>query len=242
MSIRPVLIGARAEVNAQIDVYDTPHVHFILSAMPRGGFSGGVVISERDMALGVVTRSLLAGNHPTELGFMTVVGVEPIYNCLADFKLLPDCQAEGWDEFWNTSTLWFTHPQEPSNDAAEPERTGTVIEAGDPEEMEKLERLLNVSQVAASLEVFDDGKRAALIMKCQDDDTLQQELFMLVETELSGYDLVQSTGPTGRRFDIQNWDQLAGDRTLAAARAVSGRLVQSGYVPQLGPPGGENLL
>jgi hypothetical protein len=95
MTRHPVLIGARAEVNAAIDLYDVPYSHIVLSSMPRGGFSGGPAISEHDVALGVVTRSLDMNNNPPELGFMAVLGVDPIYALLAEHKLLPDCQLEG---------------------------------------------------------------------------------------------------------------------------------------------------
>jgi hypothetical protein len=98
------LVGTRAEVNAMIDRYDAPHVHFVLSAMARGGFSGGLVLSEYGYALGMVTSSLYSGDNSTELGYITAIGVEPLYVCLSEHKLLRDCQAEDWDEFWNTYT------------------------------------------------------------------------------------------------------------------------------------------
>ena len=97
----PYLVSARAEVNANIDIPAFPHVHFILSAMPRGGFSGGLVYSEYGILLGMVTQSLLNDGAPEQLGFFTAISVEPMYVCLADNKLLPECQAEGWDGLWD---------------------------------------------------------------------------------------------------------------------------------------------
>ena len=41
-----VLVGATGEVNATIDRYNAPYVHFVVSPAPRGGFSGAPVISE----------------------------------------------------------------------------------------------------------------------------------------------------------------------------------------------------
>jgi Trypsin-like peptidase domain len=67
------LVCAKAEVNAVIDLAIMPHVHFVLSAMPRGGFSGGVAISEYGFLLGVITQSLVRND---ESGFFTVVSVE----------------------------------------------------------------------------------------------------------------------------------------------------------------------
>lgn len=90
----PHLVAARAEVNAQVDLRSAKHVHFILSAMPRGGFSGGLAVTENEFALGVVTCSLLSDNKESELGFFTVLSVEPIYTCLAAHKMLPACQGE----------------------------------------------------------------------------------------------------------------------------------------------------
>ena len=84
MASETILIGARAEVNALADLYHTPYGHFVLSAMPRGGFSGGVAISEHDVALGVITNSLIPDHNPSELGFMAVLGVEPIYVALSE--------------------------------------------------------------------------------------------------------------------------------------------------------------
>ncbi|MGD9620606.1 MAG: trypsin-like peptidase domain-containing protein [Mycolicibacterium sp.] len=101
---RASLIGTHAEVNAMIDRCDTPHVHFVLSAMARGDFSGGPVLSvgEYGYALGMVTSLTAPGSHPAELGYMAAIGVEPLYACLAEHMLLPDCQADGWDDLWNT--------------------------------------------------------------------------------------------------------------------------------------------
>lgn len=106
-------MGARAEINAVVDLVDAPHVHMVISAMPRGGFSGGPVWSEQGFALGLVTRSLITGSDQLELGFMTMLSVEPIHQCLADARLLPDGQAEGWDDFWNTETILLSPPDLP---------------------------------------------------------------------------------------------------------------------------------
>jgi hypothetical protein len=67
-------------------------VHFLLSAMPRGGFSGGVAISEFGFALGIITESLLSDNKPPELGFFAATSIECIYECLDAHKILPRCQ------------------------------------------------------------------------------------------------------------------------------------------------------
>jgi hypothetical protein len=97
---KPHLVAARAEVNAQIDLRDRRHVHFVLSAVPRGGFSGGPVITEGGYALGLVTSSLVRDGNVAEFGFFTAISVEPIYECLAQHQMLPAIQAEGWGDLW----------------------------------------------------------------------------------------------------------------------------------------------
>jgi hypothetical protein len=100
MTTEPHLVAARAEVNAVVDLPGVP-VHFILSSMPRGGFSGGLALSEYGFGLGVITRSVLFDGAPAELGFMAVLGVEPIFTCLADGKMVPQVQREGWGGLWD---------------------------------------------------------------------------------------------------------------------------------------------
>ncbi len=68
------------------------HVHFVLSAMPRGGFSGGLVLAEQEYVLGVVTDSLLVNDQARELGFFTALSVEAILQCLPGTALLPSQQ------------------------------------------------------------------------------------------------------------------------------------------------------
>jgi len=86
---RPLLLAARGEVNAVVDLIGGQHPHFILSVTARGGFSGGVVLSEWNFALGLVTQSLVKNSLPEELGYLTVLTIEPIYQCLADNDFMP---------------------------------------------------------------------------------------------------------------------------------------------------------
>jgi hypothetical protein len=92
MTSRPHLVAAQAQINAQVARRDVPHPHFILSTTARGGFSGGVVIHEKGMGLGVVTSSLLERPGSPESGFMAVLSVEPIYRCLIQHDRLPSVQ------------------------------------------------------------------------------------------------------------------------------------------------------
>ncbi|HEY4311098.1 MAG TPA: serine protease [Pirellulales bacterium] len=89
----PILIAAKAQVNAVVDLRSTKSpVHFILLAIPRGGFSGGVAISEYGFALGVITQSLLGDNLPAELGYFATTSIEAIYECLDHHQILPKFQ------------------------------------------------------------------------------------------------------------------------------------------------------
>ena len=103
----PHLMAARGEVNALVDLRHAKHVHFIVSTMPRGGFSGGVVLTQGGEALGVVTQSLVVDNQPEQLGYMAVLTVEPIYNCLAVNRLMPQALAKQWEDFWNLKSINF---------------------------------------------------------------------------------------------------------------------------------------
>lgn len=89
----PILIAAKAQVNAVADLRSTKSpVHFIMSAIPRGGFSGGVAISEYGFALGVITQSLLGGNLPAELGYFASTSIEAVHGCLDHHGILPKFQ------------------------------------------------------------------------------------------------------------------------------------------------------
>lgn len=92
-----ILVAARGQINAVVDLTDMQHVHFIVSTMARGGFSGGVVLSEWGVAMGVVTSSLLKSDKPEELGNMTVLSVEPVLECLGEHGLLSPADAKLWD-------------------------------------------------------------------------------------------------------------------------------------------------
>jgi len=90
-SQQPLLISSKCEINAIVDKYTGGHPHFILSSMARGGFSGGPALSENGFVLGLATESLISNNQPTELGYLSVMSVEGIYNCIAHHKIVPEC-------------------------------------------------------------------------------------------------------------------------------------------------------
>ena len=98
MSSSPELIGAKAEIHTYLVPRHSPHVHFILSATPRGGFSGGVAIHENGDALGVITNSLVENGSPPETGFFGVLSIEPICVCLEATGLFPEIQKKHHDQ------------------------------------------------------------------------------------------------------------------------------------------------
>lgn len=105
MTNEPTLVAARAQVNAVIDPRHAPSVHFVLSAMARGGFSGGPALIDGYL-LGLVTESLMRNGQPAELGYFTVISVEPIFNCLHKHKLLPHAQiADFGTSIWDDGLL-----------------------------------------------------------------------------------------------------------------------------------------
>ncbi|WP_461373707.1 S1 family peptidase [Candidatus Aquicultor sp.] len=83
------LVAVEGEVNAIIDKYNVPHPHFIISTIPRGGFSGGPVISEYGFLLGVLTESLVENNKDAETGFASAISIEPLLNLLYENRIMP---------------------------------------------------------------------------------------------------------------------------------------------------------
>lgn len=107
-SHQPLLISSKCEINAIVDKYTGGHPHFILSSMARGGFSGGPALSENGFVLGVATESLVINNQPTELGYLSVMSVEGIYNCIAHHKIVPECINIQWDGYWNKESRFYS--------------------------------------------------------------------------------------------------------------------------------------
>ena len=72
----PNQVVASGQVNAVIDVRHSGYVHFVLSTMARGGFSGGVALTVSGFALGLVTESLGTGESLVETGYMSILSIE----------------------------------------------------------------------------------------------------------------------------------------------------------------------
>jgi hypothetical protein len=104
MSQSPVLVAARAEIHTYVFPRHARALHFILSATPRGGFSGGVAIHEDGYVLGVVTSSMVESGQAPELGFFAVLSIEAIVGCLAQHNLLPELQKKNFDDLHGFDT------------------------------------------------------------------------------------------------------------------------------------------
>lgn len=109
LSNRNAIVCTRAEVNAVVDPYIGRHPRFIVSAMARGGFSGAPCLSEADFLLGMVISSSVKDHAPEELGYMTVLTVEPILECLAANRLMSKDLAETWDGLFTSQTIYLNH-------------------------------------------------------------------------------------------------------------------------------------
>ena len=72
------------QINAVVRVRHSPVLHFIASAMARGGFSGGVVLDQSGLALALVTESLGQGDMPVETGYMSLLSIEPALDLAAE--------------------------------------------------------------------------------------------------------------------------------------------------------------
>lgn len=92
----PTLVTIRAQVNAIIDQYSmagqNPPPLYVLSGIPRGGFSGAPMIVEAgdsSFVLGVVTTALVSNHNAPETGFMAAVTIESVLQLLYENRLYP---------------------------------------------------------------------------------------------------------------------------------------------------------
>ncbi len=86
------LVVDRVSVNAVVDTYRDRYVRFVVSGVPRGGFSGGPVWHEWNFVLGMITESLEYQGHRPDMGYLTVLSVESLRECLEQHGLMPDGQ------------------------------------------------------------------------------------------------------------------------------------------------------
>lgn len=79
----PSQVATLGQINAVVRVRHSSVLHFIASAMARGGFSGGPVLDASGKAVALVTESLGHGEAPTETGYMSLLSIEPAVDLAA---------------------------------------------------------------------------------------------------------------------------------------------------------------
>ena len=101
-SSSPVLLCAKAEVNASFVTYFDNQRVLIVSCLGRGGFSGGPALTPPHHCLGVVTRAMVKDGLPEELGFMAVVSPWPVLELLNHNDIMPQyLRKEMWQPHCN---------------------------------------------------------------------------------------------------------------------------------------------
>jgi len=168
------LVAARAEINAVVTLTLSPKVQFVVSALPRGGFSGGLALSEYDFALGVVSSSLTMNHEAAELGFMAVISVEAIYECLAAHKLLPEVQKQGWDDFWNTDNWDYVIDTEHG-----------------------------MAELVADVSPHDDGKRVYVGLYCRELVAMNEGLKAIARSSHGNQTEVEKTSDMHARITLE---------------------------------------
>lgn len=81
------MFALSGEVSAITEDYKREDRSFIISNLPRGGFSGGPVISEYGMLMGLAANSRVDINCALERGFFCAVSTGPIYELLKEAGL-----------------------------------------------------------------------------------------------------------------------------------------------------------
>lgn len=92
----PTLVTIATQINGIVDQYyyqgQLPPPCYILSGIPRGGFSGAPMLvdfGEDSFVMGIVTSSLYKNDEPLETGFMAAVTIESLLDTLHFHKLYP---------------------------------------------------------------------------------------------------------------------------------------------------------
>ncbi|WP_254618009.1 S1 family peptidase [Vibrio metschnikovii] len=88
LTVHPFQVAVAATVNALINIRGSKHLSYVVSAIARGGFSGGPIISDDGNAIGLVTDSLVRDSNAVETGFMACLSIS------AAAELALKC---GWD-------------------------------------------------------------------------------------------------------------------------------------------------
>ncbi|WP_339514411.1 S1 family peptidase [Pseudomonas sp. RL_15y_Pfl2_60] len=75
LTTHPFQVAVEGKINALVHVRGSKYLTYVISATSRGGFSGGPLIDESGLVIGVVTASLVKNNQPAEIGFFTCLSI-----------------------------------------------------------------------------------------------------------------------------------------------------------------------
>jgi len=160
ITIYPALISTKAEINSMISLRNSSYYHFIISSLARGGFSGGPVLDEEGILLGIVTESLVKNEVPSELGYMNILCTDAINSCINKYYKL-DTETNGWayDKAYFKRFCFI-----PTNIAElNPHRVISTIEIYDPDPDVVIE-LINIEPELIELVFSEINKK----MKCDE--------------------------------------------------------------------------
>ncbi|WP_413472486.1 S1 family peptidase [Shewanella baltica] len=77
LTTHPFQVAVDGKINALVRVRSSNYLTYIISATSRGGFSGGPVLDESGVAIGLVTESLVKDHNFVETGFFTCLSISP---------------------------------------------------------------------------------------------------------------------------------------------------------------------
>ena len=90
LTTHPFQVAVDGKINALVRVRGSKYLTYVVSATSRGGFSGGPLIDESGLAIGLVTESLVRDNHPVEAGFFTCLSISAAATLALESGWSPD--------------------------------------------------------------------------------------------------------------------------------------------------------
>lgn len=154
----PIQVATKATVNAVVDVRQSEAPHFIVSALARGGFSGGPVISAKGQVIGIVTESLVLNGGPAESGFMSVLSIETVIDELENHYNFDLIENNIWrlEDGFVLHAVKFNSPNSITNE-------------------------LNPRLHDTEIHVYDDGRDLYVQIECEDQKVLGESIKAFME-------------------------------------------------------------
>lgn len=90
LTLHPFQVAVNATVSSLINIRGSSYLSYIISAMPRGGFSGGPIINEEGQAIALITESLCLNNQTSEAGFMSCLSISAATDLALEHGWNPD--------------------------------------------------------------------------------------------------------------------------------------------------------